>query len=51
MPHEAPAVSVVVPTYNERGNLEPLARRLFATLSPEQTELLIVDDDSPDGDG
>jgi dolichol-phosphate mannosyltransferase len=41
-------VSVVVPTYNERENLAPLARRVFAVLDPRQTELLIVDDDSPD---
>ena len=41
-------VSVVVPTYNERDNLAPLARRIFAVLDPQQTELLIVDDDSPD---
>lgn len=41
-------VSIVVPTYNERENLAPLAERLFATLDPASTELLIVDDDSPD---
>lgn len=45
----APSVSVVVPTYNERDNLAPLARRLFAALDPQRTELLIVDDNSPDG--
>ena len=42
-------VSVVVPTYNERENLAPLARRVFGVLDPQQAELLIVDDDSPDG--
>jgi dolichol-phosphate mannosyltransferase len=42
-------VSVVVPTYNERANIRPLAARVFATLSPAHSELLIVDDDSPDG--
>ena len=45
----APSVSVVVPTYNERGNLAPLAHRLFQTLGVARTEVLIVDDDSPDG--
>lgn len=45
----APATTVVVPTYNERDNLVPLARRIFAALDPAATELLIVDDDSPDG--
>jgi dolichol-phosphate mannosyltransferase len=42
-------VSVVVPTYCERANLRPLAERIFAALSPAHSELLIVDDDSPDG--
>lgn len=44
-----PTVAVIVPTYNERDNIEPLARRVFAALAPDRTELLIVDDDSPDG--
>lgn len=42
-------VHVVVPTYNERENLEKLHRRLRAVL-PE-VQLLIVDDNSPDGTG
>ena len=42
-------VSVVVPTYNESGNIAPLAERIFAALSPDHSELLIVDDNSPDG--
>ncbi len=41
--------TVVVPTYNERENLRALAERLFAAVDREQVELLIVDDDSPDG--
>jgi dolichol-phosphate mannosyltransferase len=44
----APHVSVIVPTYNERDNLAPLAHRLFSALNPSATELLIIDDDSPD---
>ncbi|MCK4342208.1 MAG: polyprenol monophosphomannose synthase [Phycisphaerae bacterium] len=44
-----PFVTVVVPTYNERENLGPLTRRLFAVLDPRHSELLVVDDDSPDG--
>lgn len=43
------SVSVVVPTYNERENVAPLVRRVFAALDPQQAELLIVDDNSPDG--
>jgi dolichol-phosphate mannosyltransferase len=42
-------VTVIVPTFNERENLAPLAERLFAVLDPREAELLVVDDDSPDG--
>jgi dolichol-phosphate mannosyltransferase len=49
MPDESLAVTVVVPTYNERENVAPLARRVFAALDPHHAELLIVDDNSPDG--
>jgi dolichol-phosphate mannosyltransferase len=40
---------VVVPTYNERENLPPLAQRLLALPAP--VDLLVVDDNSPDGTG
>lgn len=43
------SVSIVVPTYNERANIRPLAARVFAALSPAHCELLIIDDESPDG--
>ncbi len=42
-------VWVVLPTYNERENLEPMAAAILATL-PEAS-LLVVDDSSPDGTG
>jgi len=42
-------VVVVVPTYNELGNLEPIASAILAALP--QATLLIVDDSSPDGTG
>ena len=42
-------VWVVLPTYNERGNLEPIATAILAAL-PEAS-LLVVDDASPDGTG
>ncbi len=45
----APRVTVVVPTYNERPNLEELAGRVLA-LGPAYA-LLVVDDGSPDGTG
>ncbi len=42
-------VLVVVPTYNERENVELIAGRLHVAV-PE-AHLLVVDDDSPDGTG
>ena len=42
-------VWVVLPTYNERENIEPMATVILAAL-PEAS-LLIVDDSSPDGTG
>ncbi|MCI2422682.1 polyprenol monophosphomannose synthase [Saccharopolyspora sp. K220] len=43
------SVLVVIPTYNERDNLEPIVRRLFAAVPT--AHLLVVDDNSPDGTG
>jgi dolichol-phosphate mannosyltransferase len=40
---------IIVPTYNERENLEVLVRRIFDQKLP--TEILVVDDNSPDGTG
>jgi len=40
---------VIVPTYNEKANLEPLVRRLLSLPAP--VDLLVVDDNSPDGTG
>ena len=40
---------VIVPTYNERENLPPLVARLLAL--PLPVDLLVVDDNSPDGTG
>ena len=42
-------VAVIVPTYNERANLEQIASRL-RTAVPD-ADLLVVDDNSPDGTG
>lgn len=44
-----PRYSIVVPTYNESENLPRLAERVFEAMPPQETELLIVDDNSPDG--
>jgi dolichol-phosphate mannosyltransferase len=40
---------VIVPTYNERENIPRLAARLLSLPTP--VELLVVDDNSPDGTG
>jgi len=42
-------VLIIVPTYNERENLPKLVDRLLALSTP--VELLVVDDNSPDGTG
>jgi len=40
---------VIVPTYNERDNLPPLVAKLLSL--PIKIDLLVVDDNSPDGTG
>jgi dolichol-phosphate mannosyltransferase len=42
---------VIVPTYNERDNLEELVTRIFRACAPKcmDMEVVIVDDNSPDG--
>lgn len=48
-PCEALELSVIVPTFNERGNVELLLQRLEAALQHTVYEVVFVDDDSPDG--
>ncbi len=45
----SPELSLVVPTYNERDNIRPLVELLDAALAGVAFELILVDDDSPDG--
>jgi dolichol-phosphate mannosyltransferase len=45
------ALSIVVPTFNESENIEPLLAGLDAALAGERWEVLFIDDDSPDGTG
>ncbi len=40
---------IIIPTYNELENLRPLIQKIFSYVS--QTDILIVDDNSPDGTG
>jgi apolipoprotein N-acyltransferase len=44
-----PRVAVVLPTYNERDNIEEVLRRLLAV--GERIVVIVVDDSSPDGTG
>lgn len=44
-----PKYLVVIPTYNEKENIEPMVRKVFSLGKP--FHLLIVDDSSPDGTG
>jgi dolichol-phosphate mannosyltransferase len=44
-----PRSLVIIPTYNELDNLEPIVDRVLR--STESTDVLVVDDGSPDGTG
>ncbi|MFT7600179.1 MAG: dolichol-phosphate mannosyltransferase [Acidimicrobiales bacterium] len=44
-----PDLSLVIPTYNESENLPILIDRLTIVLGPIDYEIIVVDDDSPDG--
>lgn len=43
-------LNIIVPTYNEGGNLEPLMKRIEASLRDSNVsyKIIIVDDNSPD---
>src|SRR5688500_1402224 len=45
----SPELTIVVPTFNERLNLQELLRRLDERLVGVVWECVVVDDDSPDG--
>lgn len=42
-------ISVIVPTYNERGNLLDLVKRIDKALKTYEYEVVVIDDSSPDG--
>jgi dolichol-phosphate mannosyltransferase len=48
-PRDATELTVVVPCFNERGNVAPMVHRLEAALGGIAWEVVFVDDDSPDG--
>lgn len=45
------SLSVVIPTYNERENIVILIPELVRLLAPRRLEIIVVDDQSPDGTG
>lgn len=45
----APLLALIVPTFNERGNVVELLRRLETALEGIAWEVVFVDDNSPDG--
>jgi dolichol-phosphate mannosyltransferase len=42
-------ISIIIPTYNEKGNIAPLLARIHQALSGHDYEVLLVDDESKDG--
>src|SRR5207245_89119 len=48
-PMSQPKTLVIIPTYNERENLPAIADALMKL--PVRVEMLVVDDNSPDGTG
>jgi len=43
-------ISIILPTYNERENIEEVVKQVFSVVKNE-VEIIIVDDNSPDGTG
>jgi dolichol-phosphate mannosyltransferase len=46
-----PATLIIMPTYNEAANLPAIVTELFALPLDNRLEILVVDDNSPDGTG
>lgn len=44
-------ISIIIPTYNEKENLPILVDRIINSLDEKKIEIIIVDDNSPDGTG
>lgn len=42
-------ISIIIPTYNEAGNISRLIKQICAGLKGNKFEIIVVDDDSPDG--
>lgn len=46
---QPPQLAVIVPSYNERDNIELLYEKVAAALGATAWEMIVVDDNSPDG--
>jgi len=44
-------ISIVIPTYNEKENIEKLIEKIFDVCRNIEIEVVVVDDNSPDGTG
>ena len=42
-------ISIVIPTYNEVKNIIPLLEKIISLIKHINYEIIVVDDDSPDG--
>ena len=42
-------ISIVIPTFNEVNNIIPLLKTLIKIVADYDYEIIVVDDDSPDG--
>jgi len=47
--HSIHQISIIIPTYNERENIAPLIDALSQTLQGRSYDIVVVDDNSPDG--
>jgi dolichol-phosphate mannosyltransferase len=45
----SPELSIIIPTFNEIGNISDVIRRISFALAEVSWEIIFVDDDSPDG--
>lgn len=44
-------ISIILPTYNEKENIQQIIPKIFDSLRGEEVEVLVIDDNSPDGTG
>ena len=49
MDQQAPELTIILPTFNERDNLPVIVERVGRALAGVDWEILVVDDNSPDG--